>query len=440
MKKLVEYLAVCCLSLLFFAFYQFQTPYLPDTDGYYHIKMAYMLREYGFISDFRWAHLSLWCEHFSDKEFLYHVYLIPFTYFDDMLFGAKLATVIMASIVFVSFYRILRLNNIKHAWFWLLLLSASGGYFLYRVNVLRPQGLSIVFVLWSLHYILNSKNWQLAVLCFVYTFSYTAYHLPFIFACIVYFYSLLFEKENRWKTPLIVLGATITGMLCSPFFPNNITFFYLQNFYILWQGTAGQVDLHMGGEFAPMDTQQLIIVNMTVVLSFVAAFFMAMYIKRKWDSKTLSLFLVSLSLILLSCISKRFAEYSIPVSLLFCAFFFSPLWGEFDWAKWKVPSAILAFAVIMVLGYNSYINTIGEFNDVRPSGLKDAAIWLKENTDSNELIYTADWDDAPELFYFNHRNRYLVFLDPNFMYYWNPRVWEKWDSLSNGHYGSNTNA
>jgi len=441
LKRTIEYLAIFCLSFLFFAWYQFQTPYLPETDGYYHIKVAWLLGHSGFISNFKWAHLSIWRDHYSDKEFLYHVYLIPFTFFKDLAFGGKLATVTMGAIVFTSFYSILRLNKIRYAWFWLLLLSMSGGYFLYRVNVPRPQGLSIVFVLWSLHFLLNRKRVHLAILCFIYTYSYTAYHLPFIFAGIIYIYQLIFEKENDWKTPALVFLATLAGMLLSPFFPNNFTMFYLQNFYVLWKGAANQQLLHMGGEFWPMDTRELIGVNIAVVISMILAFFTALRAPFKVSNKTIELFLISLALILLTCLSKRFTEYSVPVTLLFCGFYFSPYLAELDWyalKKWRIPVIGLAVITMLSMGCGSYYSTIDDYKGASPSGLEPAALWLKAHTNDNELVYTGDWDDAPELFYFNHKDRYLVFLDPNFMYYWNPRIWQIWDSLSNGKIGNRT--
>lgn len=439
--KILEYAIVAVLSFLFFAHYQFQTPYLPETDGYYHIKVAYLLREMGFFSDFKWAHYSLWREHYSDKEFLYHVYLIPFTYFKDLAFGGKIATVLMASIIFTSFYAVLRLNNVAYPWFWLLLLSMSGGFFLYRVNVPRPQGLSVVFVLWTIHFLINRKRIHLAILCFIYTYSYTAYHLPLVFALIISGYLWIFEKEIDWKTPAVVFAATLAGMLLSPFFPDNIRLFFLQNFYILYKGSGQEAILHMGGEFWPMDTRAVIKVNTAVVIPFIAAFFTAMYHPVKWGKEVKSVFLIALSLIFLTCSSKRFAEYSVPVTLLFCGFFFSPYLRKLQ--SWQVQynKAMLSGALVMViliaLGVNSYNSTVGEFRS-GPSGLEPAALWLKENTEEDELVYTGDWDDGPELLFFNHKNRYFVFLDPNFMYYWDPDVWRKWDALSNGRLGDQT--
>lgn len=443
MKRVIEYLLVFTASMLFFAFYQFQSDFLPGTDGYYHIKTAYVMREMGFLSDFKWAHLSLWREQFSDKEFLFHVYLIPFTYFKDLMFGAKLGTVMLASIGSSSFYAILKLNKVKYAWFWFLLLFMSGSYFLYRTNVTRPQVLSIVLVLWTIHFVINRKLIHLAVICFIYTFSYTAYHLPFIFACIAYGHLLLFEKKNDWKLPVVALGATILGMLCSPFFPNNWELFYIQNFYIPYMASGSGVNLFMGGEFGAMSTKSALIAQVTVIIAFALAFFMAMYKPRKWNVPTRSLFLIALSLIWITCFSKRFTEYSVPVTLLFCAFFFNAYLKDIElpirpFTLKKAGFGLLGIILLSVLGYNSYYNTVGEFRGAREPGLKSAALYLQEHTDENELVYTGDWDDGPELFFYNHKNRYLVFLDPNFMYYWNKEIWHRWNDLSSGRLGKQT--
>ena len=55
---------------------------LAGADGYYHIKMAYLYRtgEVGAAgAKFHWTRESTWNGSFSDKDFLFHIYLIPFT-------------------------------------------------------------------------------------------------------------------------------------------------------------------------------------------------------------------------------------------------------------------------------------------------------------------------------------------------------------------------
>ena len=254
----------------------------------------------------------------------------------------------------------------------------------------------------------------------------------------------LFEKQKDWKTPATAFIATLTGMMIHPYFPDNFTVFYLQNFYVLWAGTYGKVNLHMGGEFKPMNTKKLIEVNLATIIPYFTAFFMSIYRPPKTDAKTRSLFFISLSLLFITCFSKRFAEYSIPVTLLFCAFFFAPYLNQFNpmeyYKKHKVNAiwqGVLLFALLAVLFQRSYQDVAWQFR-AKESRYKSAALFLKENAPKGQVIFTCDWDDAPDLFYYNHDNRYLVFLDPNFMYYWNPKIWRKWDRVSHGRFGSQT--
>ena len=89
------------LWLIFFAslaFVQFASPDLPDNDGYYHIKLASLMRTEGLKPDFPWLPLSILNENeFYDHHFLFHVALIPFT-FGDLRLGAKWAAVTFASL------------------------------------------------------------------------------------------------------------------------------------------------------------------------------------------------------------------------------------------------------------------------------------------------------------------------------------------------------
>lgn len=63
---------------------------------------------------------------------------------------------------------------------------------------------------------------------------------------------------------------------------------------------------------------------------------------------------------------------------------------------------------------------------------------VREMTSQNELIFTCDWDDPPHLFFENEKNRYFVFLDPNFMARWKPALWERWRSLVAGKFGTDS--
>lgn len=431
----LELTFIYLVSLAIFHHYQFLSPYLPGTDGYYHAKFAYLLRTGGFIRDFKWASMSLWAERFSDKEFLYHVYLIPFTFYRDLMTGMKAATILLAAASVTSFYAILKLNRVRHAWLWWSLLLVSGGYFLYRNNMPRPQVLSIILALWSIHFVLHRKRTALAFLCFVYAHCYTAFHLPLIFAVIASTNRLVFERELDWKTPATAAGAMLLGMVVHPYFPRNFEFFYVQNLFTLWMNLEGGVNLHMGGEVSPMSTRKLIVVNASLLIPYCAAYFTALHGRPKADVETRSMFLISLALLMLMCMFKRFAEYAVPATFLFCAFSFRPQLNKIDIADWSRRhgmAGFLAICLLAVLSVHSYLDVAPQFRGAKEPRLKSSAEFLLDRTEPDEVVFTCDWDDAPTLFFYNHKNRYLVFLDPNFMFYWDRDRWKRWYDLANG--------
>jgi hypothetical protein len=57
---------------------QFSTPNLPGNDGFYHIKMAYLMRTEGLKPNFPWLPLTILnAREFYNHHFLFHVLLIP---------------------------------------------------------------------------------------------------------------------------------------------------------------------------------------------------------------------------------------------------------------------------------------------------------------------------------------------------------------------------
>jgi len=77
------------IFLVFLSLVQFSTPDLPDNDGYYHIKLAYLMRTEGLTPNFDWLPLSILnAREYYDHHFLFHVALIPFTFGNTMrIFG-----------------------------------------------------------------------------------------------------------------------------------------------------------------------------------------------------------------------------------------------------------------------------------------------------------------------------------------------------------------
>lgn len=435
----LEWLGVFLFCAGLCAYFQFQTPYLPETDGYFHIKFAWLLRHHGLFRDgFPWASFSLWRDGFSDGAFLFHLFLTPFT-FGDLAFGGKLAAVLLSAFLFSSFFAILTLNEVRARFYWFGLLLLGGGYFWWRMLVLRPQVLSAALMLWSLHFLLNGRRRGFAALSFLYPWSYVAAFLPQFFAVVRWAY--LKATLNRADVRLVLagLGSYALAMLVHPYFPKNLLFFYVQNFYVMYLGLTRKVDLSLAGELLPLDTRQLVGAHLPLIAHLLVLGFVLMHRRKPTSERTRVMFLVSLTAVLLTCASKRFLEYSVPATTLFCAFLFTDVFEGYraaDFFREYGRAGRLAAAALSLawLGGAADIGWLvrRDFANVQPPRFKELSAAVAAAAPVDDLVYACDWDEPPQLLFYDDRHRYPVMMDPTFLYYWNPGIWRTWNDLSNG--------
>ena len=63
---------------------------LPGNDVYFHIQLSEIMKNHGLIFDnFPWTTHSVWNNSFFDKDWLFHVFLIPFLTLGKIV-GAKI--------------------------------------------------------------------------------------------------------------------------------------------------------------------------------------------------------------------------------------------------------------------------------------------------------------------------------------------------------------
>jgi asparagine N-glycosylation enzyme membrane subunit Stt3 len=65
--------------------------YLSGMDAFYHLAVSRFLREEGpYVNGLPWTRMSVFREHWGDRELLFHWLLVPFTY-GSLLTGGKWA-------------------------------------------------------------------------------------------------------------------------------------------------------------------------------------------------------------------------------------------------------------------------------------------------------------------------------------------------------------
>jgi hypothetical protein len=419
------------------AWFQFQSPFLPEADSYFHIKVAFLMRQHGlFLKGFPWASLSLWRAGYSDGSLLYHLLLIPFT-FGDLAWGGKASAVLFSAAALSSFFMILTLNRIPYRvyWFWLFLMG--GGFFWWRLLDVRPQVLSMSLLMWSLHFLLNDRKKPFALLCFIYPFAYVAAFLPVVFAALRWAYLKIVEGRSEHAILLAGLGGYALGMVLHPYFPKNILFFYVQNLVSMFYSVTRHVDLAQGGEIRPMDTLQLLSAHWPLILHLLTVLFVFMHLRPPLSRRTLVLFPITVAVVFLTFVSKRFIEYSLPVATLFCACAFTDVFAEIPVRELLARSRawagalVAAWLVLVAAASGAWILTVrSQFAAIKPPQFERLARTLAAQVPAGELVFTCDWDETPELLYFNDQHRYMVMMDPVFMYYQDPGLWELWRGVA----------
>lgn len=415
---------------------QFSTPHLPDNDGFYHIKFAWLMRTEGLKPEFPYLPVSILnANDFYDHHFLYHVALIPFT-FGDLLFGAKLAAVTFSALAFVAVWYLFERQKIPFAWLWALALLGVSEAFLYRMSISRAQSLSLGVMALGLLWMFEGKYKHLSILSFLYVWMYNAFPLMFALAGLYSAAILLTEKRLDLRPMLWVAAGTAAGLILNPYFPNNLIFTY--HHFIAKFELADSIKV--GNEWYPYDTGQLLRNSPLALLAFASGCFALGNSGRKMNARIATVFFAALFFGVMLFNARRFVEYFPPFALIFAAF----AWSEiFDFEKDPAPefsSKLRTFAPMSVLAIAILAGMVKSFPVVQNQLAKSkpydlyagSSAWLAANTKKGELIFQTDWDDFPRLFFYNTHNTYLAGLDPTYFQIYDPALYGEWVSITRG--------
>ena len=445
------------MFIFYFAIIQFSTPDLPDNDGYYHIKMAYLMRMEGIKPDFPWLPLSILNQReFYDHHFLFHIALMPFT-FGDLRLGAKWAAVLFASFAFMSTWNLLKKQRVPFAWLWAAGLMAVSEAFIYRMSITRAQSLSLAVLMLGFDWLLRKKYSHLAILAFVYVWLYNAFPLLMVVAGIFVLAEALVNQ--RWDIrPLLFIGlGTVLGLAINPYFPHNLVFAVRHILPKVLDATVVRV----GNEWYPYETAQLLKNSPISLLTFVSGTLALGLSRKRMDLRTAVGFLLTCLFGYMLFQSRRFIEYFPAFSLVFAAFAWSPVLGELQpvekaqrddatnasmlsRARAKLSSirqqgllrnlpALLSI-ILLILGTWSTISAaMSSLSSAKPyMTYAGASTWLAANTPEGERVFQTDWDDFPRLFYYNTHNTYLIGLDPTYMQFYNADAYSLWVEITRG--------
>jgi hypothetical protein len=418
--------AIFLLSAALFAYIQFAGSNIVDYDGYYHIKMAELIREEGIPTPFPWLpYTVLSPDRYTDHHLLFHILQIPFTSLGDLRIAAKVSAVFFAALAFTVFAWILYRYEIPFPAFWILMLFASSPPFLYRMSMPRAPSLALAFQLLGFHYILQRKYLALFILSTLFVWAYNGFPtlLALAGAGLLVFYFT--ERKIEFRLTGSVLGGIAAGLIVNPYFPRNVFFLYD---HIVPKIFASNYATSVGSEWYPYNSLALLTLATLALLSYLIAVTITNRNEFLEDKPRLFWFLISTLYLFLLFKSRRFIEYFPPCAILFLAFATRPYLRDEKVLKRVAFSACIALAVFLGI-------TLGHARkDIRSEpdtfAYKGAAEWLAQHTPEGSIVFHTDWDDFPMLFFYNTHNRYIVGLDADNLRLKDEKFYRLWEKIT----------
>jgi hypothetical protein len=245
-------------------------------------------------------------------------------------------------------------------------------------------------------------------------------------------------RNDGFKSLLALWSGAVAGVIINPFFPQNLKFYWEQIVQIAVVNYQGKIGV--GAEWYPYEPARL--ANDLPLLCLLAAVAIIVFPIVLTQSKVngrrprvrlaIALSACALVFLVMTLRSQRHVEYFVPLAVVAVAAWLSSLRiANLKTILWKNRAAfalVAAGALMMFAAYAGRGLSKAKKDLVGGYGFtlyQKAAEYLKANTSPDEIVVHADWDDMPSLFYWDGKNRYIMGLDPTFMYRANPgRYWD----------------
>ncbi|MDP2922631.1 MAG: hypothetical protein Q8O30_02775 [Candidatus Omnitrophota bacterium] len=438
-KKLSSLILALTFAFVLFynIFIQFLSPALYEGDSYYHVAVANFIKNFGPRYEFRWAQFSTFTNSFSDKDFLFHVFIIPFLYLtNNILLAAKLAVVFYNALFLLVYAFIIRkyIPNLLAACLLLYLIFSFNFsiYFLY----LRPATLANIFTILGIYFLINKKWVKLFILSLLYPLAHISFFMIIVFAVVCEAVRYILTDEFFFKNIYFATIGSLLGCFLHPNYPHNWTSIYL-NAYLVPLYSIKDIGFDFGGELFSYSLKKAIIDNFALFFTFNIVLWM-LFIKRiKVSLSTLMWWGCTNVYMIFSFLSNR-NWYT--TNVLFFIFFASYIK---DWlslkerkeALSKIRISIITYAFVFLLfiafSYKEVTRSVRQMVTLS-SSYERFGNWMKLHIPEGETIYHSSWGDSPYFICLNPKNNYFVVLDPIYMFAYSPEKYKLYTDLKKG--------
>jgi len=457
-------LAFSFFFLVFFVLYFSVGTLSSGDDHFFHFRFAEGMREHGLLQSFYdfkaiyFSKMAQGTEYFVYYNFLFYLVIIPFTFIQPLFLGIKLYGALAAALAFTALFWCLTKLSVRNPFVWSVILGAIAGHsLLWRFFTSRPFTLAPALLLLLLYFLHKKKYLGVFAISAVYLFwhSSTFFFPLFIMATYTVFEAFYGKSPDRNNILACVAGVVGAVGLAYALSPNFLLFMYDTVFGIYRETILGQVvAIPEGMELYKADFFDFIKVNSLLVGALIVStvMFIFNYVNSKLSSEGDIVsesdgnkkVLLGTSFGLAICfflgtivLSRRFQDFFTFFSALFIALSWDSV-SEYILVSNKVArrgvAAGLSVCLIYFFGANMLSIQAVISNSSSVESLRPVGEWLNDNVPKDGIVFNTSWNWFPQLYYHSPTHRYVIGLEPRFLYVYDPKLYFKWFHIGSDGY------
>jgi NPCBM/NEW2 domain len=319
---------------------------VPGYDAFYHIKMAALLPQIGFVTEFPWlreVYFSQLNTEFISHHVGFHVLLAPFVKLSyaltgDYLAGGRWAIATFFGLSMLAIDLLMINERIRWRWLWLIVFLMLPSEFFVRHAYVRAISPSLMFMIAIITLMFAERYVLTGVAIAAYSHLYlgSVVYTPVIVGLYV-LSSALGPRGDRcipWRLIMWSMLGWLVGLRTYVYFDGALEFLRMQ---IL--GTGLDPDIAVGSEWSAYGNVWHFAVQMCGPLlgAWAIALVLRIRIGDRLNAKEIFLVLLNFAFLFLTFKAKRFIEYWPVFCLLSAAFLAAPIlnpiaeWFDSPW-------------------------------------------------------------------------------------------------------------